>query len=82
MFNEQIKEIAQRYDNKLFPLAGVINEAKGGSKFQHIRWMCQQIPIMVDAGQIEKANRWLGFIQGTLWTTNMYSIEEMRNHNR
>lgn len=31
---------------------------------------------------MDKANRWLGFIQGVLWTTGLYSIEEMRDHNR
>ncbi len=29
-----------------------------------------------------KANRWLGFIQGVLWSGGVYTIDEMREHNR
>ena len=29
-------------------------------------------------GKVEKAMRWLGFVQGTLWLLGVYSIDEMR----
>lgn len=59
----------------------------------HIAWMCEQAPdflddFVCDCGQhhkadpkkIEKAQRWLGFIQGVLWSSGFYSIDELRNH--
>lgn len=31
---------------------------------------------------IAKINRWLGFIQGILFQSGLYTIEDMKNHNR
>ena len=31
----------------------------------------------IDTG---KVNRWIGFIQGTLWMTNVYTVDELRQH--
>lgn len=33
-------------------------------------------------GRIEKAFRWLGFVQGCLWATGQYTLDELKNHNR
>ena len=30
----------------------------------------------------EKANRWIGFIQGVLWAHGIFSIDQMKDHNR
>jgi hypothetical protein len=30
----------------------------------------------------EKINRWLGFIQGVMWTYGMFSIDDLRVHSR
>lgn len=48
----------------------------------HLRYMLNQIDDFVDAGRIEKAFRWLGFVQGVLWSLGLYSIEELADHNR
>ena len=62
----------------------------------YIHWMCDacrkildnalipdghSAPI-IDLTEIEKAMRWLGFIQGVLWICGIYTIDEMREHNR
>jgi len=47
--------------------------------FEHAHWMCQQLSRMTD---FEKANRWLGFVQGVLWTGSFRSITQMREDNR
>jgi len=47
----------------------------------HALWMCERIKGMAHQ-DIEKACRWLGFIQGILWTRGIYTIDEMRGHNR
>ena len=33
-------------------------------------------------GRIEKAHRWLGFIQGILWQSGNFTIDQLANHNR
>jgi hypothetical protein len=50
--------------------------------WRHILWMLDQIPGFLEEGRKEKSNRWLGFIQGALWAQDIYTIEEMKDHNR
>ncbi len=52
------------------------------SKLRHIGWMCQEAQKLVDKGELEKAGRWLGFIQGWLWAYGYRTIDEMRDDNR
>ena len=52
---------------------------KSEEKLNHIAWMCNAI---IKQDNIDKMNRWLGFIQGILWANNIFKIDEMRNHNR
>lgn len=47
----------------------------------HLLWMCQKGKESVVAGDIEKACRWLGFVQGALCTKGLASIDEMRSWN-
>ena len=51
---------------------------------QHLLWMMDELNTMlVDTSvDMEKCNRWLGFIQGTLWSYGIYSIDDMREDNR
>lgn len=49
----------------------------------HTMWMCEQGIEFANKGtqkDIEKAMRWLGFIQGMLYYTGHYTIDEMRAH--
>ncbi len=32
--------------------------------------------------KILKANRWLAFVQGYLWTIGEYTVEELKQHNK
>ncbi len=48
----------------------------------HAYWMLTKIDEFVNADKLEKAQRWLGFIQGILFSTGQFSIAEMRSHNR
>ena len=47
--------------------------------FGHMLWMIDEMYNMENS---EKANRWLGFIQGVFWVTNEFTIDEMRDHNK
>ncbi len=49
----------------------------------HILWMVNEIPNILDnPDKKEKANRWLGFVQGALSMKGYYTIDEMKGHNR
>jgi hypothetical protein len=48
----------------------------------HVAWMCNQIPGFLAEGKGEKVNRWLGFIQGALWSLGIRTIDQMRDDNR
>ena len=56
----------------------------------HLLWMCGEAKKFLDhvagdkddRGIIEKAMRWLGFIQGGLWSAGLFSIDQMKDHNR
>jgi hypothetical protein len=49
---------------------------------EHAKYMCTQIVVLVQNQNLDKAQRWLGFLQAILWTSGIYSIDDMRNHNR
>ena len=48
----------------------------------HVLLMMNTMEEFLKADRIEKAFRWLGFIQGCLWQIDIYSIEDMKNDNR
>lgn len=52
------------------------------TKMNHLAWAVEQCRGFVNAGRMEKAFRWLGFLQGALWFAGKYSIEELANHNK
>ena len=49
--------------------------------YAHLKYMLNQIVDFIDDGQIEKAYRKLGFVQGVLWLDGHYSIDQLRDHN-
>jgi len=48
----------------------------------HAAWMCEQARSFAKMGKFDKANRWIGFIQGVLWMAGRATIDEMREDNR
>lgn len=48
----------------------------------HARWMCDNIPRYVQDGKMEKAMRWLGFVQAILWMTGQQTIHTLKDDNR
>ena len=41
----------------------------------HVLYMLKQIPDLGDPG---KQNRWIGFVQGWMWSVGLRNIDEMR----
>ena len=48
----------------------------------HCHGMLDEMEVFIQEGRMDKVFRWLGFIQGCLWRIGVYTIEEMKNHNR
>lgn len=49
---------------------------------EHCHGMLDNMMEFVRGGRMEKAFRWLGFIQGVLWATQVYSLTDLKNQNR
>jgi hypothetical protein len=49
---------------------------------RYVAWMLGEIRAQVGALEVEKAMRWLGFVQGAIWCYGWYGLDEMRDHNR
>lgn len=45
---------------------------------QHLVGMYPQMMTMEDEG---KVMRWLGFMQGVLWTQQRFTLEQLKEHN-
>ncbi|MDY0341902.1 MAG: hypothetical protein RBS17_11930 [Coriobacteriia bacterium] len=48
----------------------------------HALWMCDQSRIFLRGGRLAKAYRWIGTIQGILFMNGVFSIVELKEHNR
>lgn len=84
----QILDVVKKYDeileNKWVAASKINDDCKDitdSEMLMHVRWMCQQIPNLIELDKMEKVNRWIGFIQGVLWSQKIFSILEMKEHN-
>ena len=50
--------------------------------FEHCYGMLDRMVRFVHEGRTEKAFRWLDFIQGFLWAHRIYTLAELKDHNR
>lgn len=56
----------------------------------HVRWMLGEMMGMIgdtdhhyiSTSNREKMHRWLGFVQGVLWTERIFTIDHLRTHVR
>jgi|SRR3989344_6265719 len=53
-----------------------------GKATMHAHGMLDQMEVFITEGRMDKFFRWLGFVQGVLWTSGHFSLEELKNHNR
>jgi hypothetical protein len=67
-----------------------IEERLGGRKFEtpkfetlcHAMWMCDKMREFLRAGRFAKAYRWIGMVQGILFMNGVFSLAELKEHNR
>ena len=46
----------------------------------HFKFMCDEAQSFVDQGRVEKAMRWLGFLQGALWMDDVFTLDDLKKH--
>lgn len=89
----KLRALSSAYDGYLFSIG--IDAIRNESPFpdgdcawydidvlSHARWMCQEVEHYLSGYDVDlsKPNRWIGFIQGILFLTNKFSIQELKNH--
>ncbi len=88
MTNEQFIAALEKYESLLASPRGSMrwpadNLIHGRTdRCSHVLWMCAEARKHHEAGKVEKAMRWLGFIQGVLWADNHCTIAELKDDNR
>lgn len=49
---------------------------------EHCCAMLPKMEVFIDQGRVEKAMRWLCFVQGCLFCCGIFSLDDLKNHNR
>lgn len=81
MTNEKVNKVVTTYEKKLSELLKT-DRWEGNTQLTHAQGMCAQILDLIKDDEREKAMRWLGFLQGVLYCNGIFTIDEMREHNR
>lgn len=94
MNREKMLEVIEQYKSLLLhipPATGPMDRQPSPREaFEHVHNMLEQIEEwladehldVVDPKAWDKANRWLGFLQGVFWMQGTYTLNQMRDHNR
>lgn len=82
---EKVDQVCADYlefiNRKLCSLGAEGVSAKGDiADLKHLRYMCEVVQTFPEARK-EKAMRWLGFIQGALWSMGFITIQEAKEAN-
>jgi hypothetical protein len=48
----------------------------------HLSSMIPKMKNFLQQNRRDKVFRWLGFMQGVLWTKGIFTLEQLKNHNR
>ncbi|OGD57303.1 hypothetical protein A2V71_00510 [Candidatus Berkelbacteria bacterium RBG_13_40_8] len=48
----------------------------------HCHGMLDKMLEFLEQGRIDKVNRWLGFIQGVLWRSGLFTLDDLKNMNK
>lgn len=84
---EKVKAVLRSYDAHLKELGHEAARCEKPSapdtrsQLSHARWMCQEVLSNSEFSE-GKAKRWLGFVQGVLWSTGVRTVEQMKDDNR
>lgn len=73
---------AAAYDNVNAHIGEGKLETPKFATLNHALWMCRMTRDFLRAGRLAKAYRWIGTIQGILLMNGVFSIAELKEHNR
>ena len=80
-----IRRLLDHYDSRLtatFPGAKVSREPDAVipilGEVSHLRWMIQETQSTLEQGRVDRASRWLGFIEGSLVKLGLASLEDIQ----
>jgi hypothetical protein len=72
----------ERMPALVYPVRASLEQWQEGTVEGHIHWMCQEAQTFLEKNKVEKALRWLGFIQGVLWCLGYKSLDDLRDDSR
>lgn len=86
MSPEKVREAVSKYQVILGNKYGTRAERNMEStelreRLNHLDWMSEQIYSFLNEGRLDKAFRWLGFMQGAFWALGIQTIEESKKDN-
>lgn len=82
MTPEKVKEVTAKYRRDLSDHLLSVSLDFDLRILVHCNWMLNEIDTFINKNEIEKAMRWLGFVQGCFWSVGFRSIDDMRDDNR
>ena len=89
MTKEKVREVLDIYRKKFeemrLPRTKIVQASCCSPKLEylaHCHAMLDEMEKFIDEGRMDKVMRWLGFLQGVLWTCRIYDLEELKNHSR
>jgi hypothetical protein len=88
MTKDKIREVIKEYKQMLmFKECRKIrsNESivqTSSEVLNHCYYMLDKMEILIAEDRMEKVFRWLGFVQGCLWSLGFFSVDSLKNHNK
>ena len=91
MTKEQIGTLLRLYSEKLqgmhipprsLSLTAVLGPDSTGAALAHCHQMLTEMEVFLAEDRMDKLFRWLGFVQGCFWSAGLFTIDQMREHNR
>jgi len=82
----QVIGIYRRYfESRGIPAIAMLHDEPPRTReeaLQHCHSMLDKMEEFVNKGRIDKAFRWLGFVQACLWVHTVHTLDELMDHNR
>ncbi len=84
----KVERVIDYYESTLIKLGFRPEEANYKTKLvlltdqiNHVVSMLPKMKRFLEENRVEKTMRWLGFVQGVLYSHGFFSIDELRHHN-
>lgn len=84
MTTDKLKTVFRLYADCLVGAGASGNpDSNNPTEDNHLLYMCNTALLaLIPSGKIEKAMRWLGFVQGCLVSRGIFDLEDVKGHSR